>query len=44
MLVKSRYGIGQHSMISVIVYMIDVLIVTEICKVNTKIIWNGVVI
>ena len=44
MLVKSHDGIGQYTMISVIVCMIDILIVTEICKVNTKIIWNRVVI
>jgi len=44
MLVKSHDGIGQYTMISVIVCMIDILIVIEICKVNSKIIWNGIVI
>ena len=43
MSIKDQYGIGQYTMISVIVCMIDMLIVIEICKVNCKIIWNGIV-
>ena len=43
MSIKSQYGIGQYTMISAHVCMIDVLlIVIEIRKVNSKIIWNGI--
>ena len=43
MSIKSQYGIGQYTMISAHVCMIDVLlIVIEIRKVNSKIMWNGI--
>ena len=44
MLVKGHDGIGQYTMTSVIVCMIDILIVIEIYKVNSKIIWHVIVI
>ena len=44
MLVKGHDGIGQYTMKSVIVCMIDILIVIEIFKVNSKIIWHVIVI